>query len=158
MVGSLSPLGFAIAGFLVGLGTKLGNGCTSGHGVCGIPRLSIRSTIAVVVFMGMGVLTATVKYYAVSEAIPENSHFNIDYDVASKVVLVLSLTGILITLIAQYVIDRTKIVDVIIGSISIISRIQSSSAYSSDSASWSRAWSSDPRLRPSSLSITTGIV
>lgn len=46
-----------IAGFLVGYGTRLGNGCTSGHGVCGLARLSLRSLIAVLVFMGSGAIT-----------------------------------------------------------------------------------------------------
>lgn len=45
-----SPLWIAAAGLLVGLGTKIGNGCTSGHGVCGLARLSLRSLIAVLVF------------------------------------------------------------------------------------------------------------
>jgi uncharacterized protein len=45
------------AGLLVGLGTVLGSGCTSGHGVCGLGRLSPRSLVAVPVFMGMGMLT-----------------------------------------------------------------------------------------------------
>ena len=40
-----------LAGLLVGLGTRLGNGCTSGHGICGIGRLSIRSIVATGVFM-----------------------------------------------------------------------------------------------------------
>jgi len=43
-----------IGGFLVGFGTRLGNGCTSGHGVCGIARLSVRSMIATLVFMFSG--------------------------------------------------------------------------------------------------------
>lgn len=43
--------GFALAGLLVGFGTKLGNGCTSGHGLCGIARFSIRSIVAVGVFL-----------------------------------------------------------------------------------------------------------
>lgn len=47
-----------VAGLLVGFGTRLGNGCTSGHGVCGIPRLSVRSLVAVMTFMTTGVLTA----------------------------------------------------------------------------------------------------
>lgn len=46
-----------IAGLLVGIGTRLGNGCTSGHGICGVARLSNRSLIAVIVFMGTGVIT-----------------------------------------------------------------------------------------------------
>ena len=43
----LHVIGWILAGILVGVGTKMGNGCTSGHGVCGIPRLSIRSITAV---------------------------------------------------------------------------------------------------------------
>jgi uncharacterized protein len=45
-----------VAGLLVGFGTSLGNGCTSGHGVCGISRLSPRSIIATLTFIGAGVL------------------------------------------------------------------------------------------------------
>lgn len=50
----------AIAGLLVGLGTAFGNGCTSGHGVCGISRGSRRSFVAVATFMAAGMLTATI--------------------------------------------------------------------------------------------------
>lgn len=50
----------AAAGILVGFGTRLGNGCTSGHGVCGLARFSRRSLAAVAVFMAFGMLTATV--------------------------------------------------------------------------------------------------
>ncbi len=45
------------AGLLTGFGTRLGSGCTSGHGVCGIPRLSPRSLVAVALFMASGMLT-----------------------------------------------------------------------------------------------------
>lgn len=48
------------AGLLVGFGTRLGGGCTSGHGVCGVSRLSQRSIVATVVFIGAGVLTVLV--------------------------------------------------------------------------------------------------
>ena len=44
----------AAAGLLVGFGTRLGGGCTSGHGVCGLGRFSLRSLVAVVVFMAAG--------------------------------------------------------------------------------------------------------
>ena len=47
------------SGFLVGFGTRLGNGCTSGHGVCGIARLSPRSLLAVLAFMSAGMIAAT---------------------------------------------------------------------------------------------------
>jgi uncharacterized membrane protein YedE/YeeE len=46
-----------IAGLLVGFGTRMGSGCTSGHGVCGLARLSSRSLVAVATFMTTGVLT-----------------------------------------------------------------------------------------------------
>lgn len=49
-----------LAGLLVGFGTALGSGCTSGHGVCGLSRLSVRSLVATVVFMVFGVATATI--------------------------------------------------------------------------------------------------
>ena len=50
----------ALAGVLVGFGTRLGNGCTSGHGVCGISRLSVRSLVATGVFMVVAALTVVV--------------------------------------------------------------------------------------------------
>ena len=46
-----------VAGLLVGFGTRLGSGCTSGHGVCGIARLSSRSIVATAVFFGVAMLT-----------------------------------------------------------------------------------------------------
>ena len=49
-----------LAGFLVGFGSVWGNGCTSGHGVCGISRLSIRSFVATITFMAAGVATVFV--------------------------------------------------------------------------------------------------
>lgn len=53
--GGLAWLG--VSGLLVGYGTQLGSGCTSGHGVCGLANLSPRSMTATLVFMGTGVLT-----------------------------------------------------------------------------------------------------
>jgi len=47
----------AVAGLLVGFGTRLGSGCTSGHGVCGLARLSPRSAVATLIFMETGFLT-----------------------------------------------------------------------------------------------------
>lgn len=57
----LRPLTAIAAGLIVGFGTRLGNGCTSGHGVCGLPRLSPRSLAAVVTFMATGAATATLS-------------------------------------------------------------------------------------------------
>jgi uncharacterized protein len=59
-----NPIGgvplMVVAGLLVGLGSGIGNGCTSGHGVCGIARLSPRSILATLIFLLTGVLTVYV--------------------------------------------------------------------------------------------------
>ncbi len=47
------------AGLIVGVGTRVGNGCTSGHGVCGVGRLSPRSTVATMVFIATGMATVS---------------------------------------------------------------------------------------------------
>lgn len=52
-----SRIGLIVSGVLVGFGTRMGNGCTSGHGVCGIGRLSFRSLVAVLTFMTTAVAT-----------------------------------------------------------------------------------------------------
>ena len=54
-----------IAGLLVGVGTRYGSGCTSGHGVCGLSRLSLRSLVATLAFMAMGFLTVFVLRHVV---------------------------------------------------------------------------------------------
>ena len=51
------------AGLLVGFGTRLGNGCTSGHGICGMGRLSVRSIIATLTFMATGFITVFVTHH-----------------------------------------------------------------------------------------------
>ena len=52
-----SGLMLPIAGFIVGLGTAIGSGCTSGHGICGLARLSVRSMSAVGTFMVTAIIT-----------------------------------------------------------------------------------------------------
>lgn len=54
---SFAPLSMILGGLLVGFGTRMGNGCTSGHGVCGLGRLSFRSLIAVITFMITAIIT-----------------------------------------------------------------------------------------------------
>ena len=56
----LTPLWLVIAGLLVGVGTRLSNGCTSGHGICGLARLSPRSFVAVAAFMASAIVTVFV--------------------------------------------------------------------------------------------------
>ena len=55
-----SSIALAIAGLLVGFGARLGSGCTSGHGICGIGRLSKRSIVATITFMSAAIVTVTV--------------------------------------------------------------------------------------------------
>ena len=50
-----------VAGLLVGVGTRIGGGCTSGHGISGMGRFSLRSIIATITFMIVGILTVLVK-------------------------------------------------------------------------------------------------
>jgi len=52
-----------VAGLLVGIGTRIGGGCTSGHGISGIGRFSLRSIIATITFMIVGVLTVLIKNF-----------------------------------------------------------------------------------------------
>lgn len=63
-----SPIILAMAGLLVGLGTRLGSGCTSGHGICGISRLSIRSIVATLTFMFAGFVVVYVVRHMVQGA------------------------------------------------------------------------------------------
>lgn len=60
-----SMLALTIAGLAVGIGTQLGSGCTSGHGVCGIGRFSKRSTVATISFM----VTAAITVFVVNEVL-----------------------------------------------------------------------------------------
>ena len=55
-----NPLVIVLAGLLVGFGTRLGSGCTSGHGVCGLSRLSLRSLVATLTFMACAFATVFV--------------------------------------------------------------------------------------------------
>ncbi|RXS94861.1 YeeE/YedE family protein [Acinetobacter junii] len=64
-----SPIGLIIAGILVGFGTRLGSGCTSGHGICGMSRLSVRSIVATVTFMLAGIVTVFIIRHILGVAI-----------------------------------------------------------------------------------------
>ena len=59
-----SSLSLLIAGLLVGFGTSMANGCTSGHGVCGTSRLSARSISATLIFIGFGALTVFIMSHS----------------------------------------------------------------------------------------------
>lgn len=59
-----SRVALIVAGVLVGFGTRMGNGCTSGHGVCGLGRLSLRSLVAVITFMTTAIVTTFIVRHA----------------------------------------------------------------------------------------------
>lgn len=61
----LPTLWLAIAGLLVGVGTRVGRGCTSGHGVCGLARFSVRSIVAVLTFMATAALTVFIVRHVI---------------------------------------------------------------------------------------------
>ena len=60
-----SMVTIAVAGLLVGFGTRLGNGCTSGHGICGIARLSPRSIAATLVFMMAAIIIVALTHHVI---------------------------------------------------------------------------------------------
>jgi len=57
-----------VSGLLVGFGTRLGSGCTSGHGVCGVSRLSLRSIVATAIFVATGMLATFVVQHVIGGA------------------------------------------------------------------------------------------
>jgi hypothetical protein len=59
---TFAPWDMLIGGFLVGFGTRMGSGCTSGHGVCGLGRLSIRSLVAVITFLTTAIITVLISH------------------------------------------------------------------------------------------------
>lgn len=65
-----NPIVLAIAGLIVGVGTRLGSGCTSGHGVCGVSRLSQRSLVATATFMIAGIATVAAMNAAGWKVLP----------------------------------------------------------------------------------------
>ncbi|OOE86470.1 YeeE/YedE family protein [Salinivibrio sharmensis] len=60
---ALTPMIAVLAGLLVGIGTQLGNGCTSGHGICGMGRLSKRSIVATLTFISAAFVTVFVRLH-----------------------------------------------------------------------------------------------
>ena len=64
-----SPGALAVAGLLVGVGTRMGNGCTSGHGVCGMARFSRRSIVATLTFIATGAITVFIVNHLFNGAI-----------------------------------------------------------------------------------------
>ena len=101
-VSDLSLPGFILAGFLVGFGAKMANGCTSGHGVCGIPRLSKRSIVAISLFMIFGIMTATIRYH-IPFLQPNSNEYKVwEGPFISYLTLILSCVGFLLNLLSSF--------------------------------------------------------
>ncbi|PSB00697.1 YeeE/YedE family protein [Merismopedia glauca] len=62
---AFAPAAMILGGLLVGWGTRMGNGCTSGHGVCGLGRLSARSLVAVITFLITAILTVFIVRHSI---------------------------------------------------------------------------------------------
>ena len=60
---TFAPAAMIVGGFFVGVGTRMGSGCTSGHGVCGLGRLSVRSLMAVITFLLVAILTVAIMRF-----------------------------------------------------------------------------------------------
>jgi uncharacterized protein len=107
-----------IAGLLVGIGTKMANGCTSGHGLCGLPRLSRRSIVSVIIFLSFAALIANLRY-----------HFpfwtsNVFFDNAVKArhtlwaeLAIVFAGGVILFNIVKNAGDKHRIYDVIVSSV-----------------------------------------
>jgi len=64
-----SPFVLVTAGLLVGIGTRLGSGCTSGHGVCGLSRFSRRSLVATCIFMGAAITVVAISRHVLTAGV-----------------------------------------------------------------------------------------
>ena len=97
-----SYVGYAIGGLLVGFGTKLGNGCTSGHGLCGIARLSKRSFVAVGTFLLCALAISTLRYHKTLGPFSDeslNPQLSYHHLVSANVII---MVGALLPLIGGY--------------------------------------------------------
>jgi uncharacterized membrane protein YedE/YeeE len=98
-----SYVGYALAGLLVGFGTKLSNGCTSGHGLCGLARLSVRSLVAVAIFLCTGIAISTIRHHATlgpfsSQSL--NPAFEYNHAVSASVSIAI---GVFLPLLGAYI-------------------------------------------------------
>lgn len=107
-----SLAGFCVAGFLVGFGTKLANGCTSGHGLCGLPRFSLRSFVAVCTFLTTAIGVSTYDYYfglgPIAGSVFNGIYLTNDHNITAKVTLAL---GAILPVIGFAVSSKKNVVD-----------------------------------------------
>lgn len=108
-----STLAYALGGLLVGFGTKMGNGCTSGHGICGLARLSRRSIVAVGTFMATGIATTLL--------VANNTTMRVSPDsLETNSSLGAILAGVSVLACLPYVLDKKSIGAAISGGLSAV--------------------------------------
>jgi uncharacterized membrane protein YedE/YeeE len=98
-----SYIGYGLAGLLVGFGTKLGNGCTSGHGLCGVSRLSKRSFVAVFCFLTTALIISTIRYHVTLSIFTDeslNPQLSYEHLASANVILVI---GAILPFIGGYI-------------------------------------------------------
>ena len=105
----LSIIGWIMGGILVGVGTRMGNGWTSGHGVWGIPRLSKRSIVAVIIFMSWGIGMATFRHYVPFFTTTQSfgSKFEEVWPTIGGILAILLLLGFLALLVLSFINSET---------------------------------------------------
>ncbi|KRX06159.1 hypothetical protein PPERSA_12848 [Pseudocohnilembus persalinus] len=112
----LSTFGFVFAGYFTGLGAKLQNGCTSGHGVCGLPRFSKRSFVAVCVFFGSALGTANIKHYGFPDYKSDMGQlFDSDKDTANDIETSVVLGLSALVCVVSIIYYKNKISDCFVG-------------------------------------------
>ncbi len=77
-VQQIGTMGLVIGGLLVGLGTRYANGCTSGHGICGLSRFSLRKLMAVCSFMGSAIVTVFIMRHVLGGCLIDESCLSMD--------------------------------------------------------------------------------
>lgn len=109
------PLSTAVAaGLLVGVGTMIGSGCTSGHGVCGLPRLAPRSFIAVFTFMTTGLIVAT-ALNAASPGVPEAAESGVNLSFSACMLFAVALLAFKVTALYQFATNPWAAIDMLVG-------------------------------------------
>lgn len=103
---SSSSIAYILSGLLVGWGTTLGNGCTSGHGICGLGRFSIRSLVAVLTFLVVGLGSATVLWspstpWASATSFLRTNHPSAAAEVRPVIGQAVTLLAVVLALIGQ---------------------------------------------------------
>lgn len=108
-------IGTTIGGFCIGFGAAIGNGCTSGHGICGTARLSIRSIVFVILLMTFGFGTANLQHYVRNQQeVPYSNYFNGTIENLSTVywlILAQAFIYLILNLVNLYIAKKNNVLN-----------------------------------------------